>query len=123
MAASVSSSRSLILSQVNDIVDLSATMYNAEGFMRAVALNYQPGFGRTSLTVKGALRKLGGRHTQSTSFITWAHANAGVRLVNISALGSGTPASPDYTMICNSFPAPIDPECTDGLAVVGNSAK
>jgi len=121
--ASADSSRDLVMNEVNEVVDLSATGYDATGLVRRIVLNYHASFGRSRLTVKGALQKLGGRHTQSAVFTAWNPPHAALRLCDISALGSGTAASPDFTMVCNSFPGPINPECTDGLAVVGNSVE
>lgn len=119
--ASAESSRSIVMNEMNEVVDLSATGYDATGLMRHIVMKYHASYCRPRLTVKGALQKIGGRHTKSAVFTAWNHAHATLRLCDISALGSGTAASPDFTMVRASFPAPIDPECTDGLAVVGSS--
>ena len=121
--ASAESSRSIVMNEVTEVVDLSATGYDATGLVRRIIMKYHVSYGRQRLTVKGALQKIGGRHTQSAVFTAWNPPHATLRLCDISALGSGTAAAPDFTMVRASFPGPIDPECTDGLAVVGNSVK
>jgi len=117
------SARGLVQNQLEELVDITSTVYTAEGLMHAILVHYSDRLGSQSMTIKRAIKMIGGRHTKSTAFTTWVHATGAIRLVDVAPIGKGTAASPDFAQVLATFPGVIEDQCTDGFAIVGNSVK